>query len=325
MMSNSISFLKSNIMYLLRLCCRYFIAFQMFSYAFAKILGTQFNLGVLYTEDYSIDNFNGFMLTWNYYGYSKTYGMVIAITQIIAALLLLFRKTVRLGAVLFLSFMVNIVFVDIFYEINEALWMAVPLTAMGIFILLTDWKGFSNYFLRSKENIALVSPIIPTHYTWFLGIKIAVILGLVIFQYQHIADLKKKFLVQPELYGVWRNVSGYQSDRIHKITFSYRDDIKIRDYSDQLYYGKVSTDSTSSSLNITAKHYGYAAYHYVNDSVQKLPEEARSEELKQAITSYYQTFTNTQPFEEVIYTYHKEQDTLLLKRDTVALKFLKIK
>jgi hypothetical protein len=39
----------------------------MFSYAFAKILKTQFNFGPVWEADVNVSNYDGFMLTWYYF------------------------------------------------------------------------------------------------------------------------------------------------------------------------------------------------------------------------------------------------------------------
>jgi len=49
--------------------CRYFLATIIISYAFAKILGTQFTSQPS-TYDKPVGLLSGFELTWYYYGYS---------------------------------------------------------------------------------------------------------------------------------------------------------------------------------------------------------------------------------------------------------------
>ena len=61
--------------------CRYFLATMILSYAFAKILGTQFTTQPS-TYDQPVGSLSGFNLTWYYYGYSFSYGVFIAISQI---------------------------------------------------------------------------------------------------------------------------------------------------------------------------------------------------------------------------------------------------
>ena len=117
--------------------CRYFLATMILSYAFAKILGTQFTTQPS-TYDQPVGSLSGFNLTWYYYGYSFSYGVFIAISQITSSLLLFFRKTTRVGVVLFLSFMVNILLVDYAYDIQGAKGMATIMTIMALFIFLSE-------------------------------------------------------------------------------------------------------------------------------------------------------------------------------------------
>ncbi|SCW45451.1 hypothetical protein [Mucilaginibacter sp. NFR10] len=57
----------------LRGVIRYFLAFQVSAYGFAKILKTQF--GHVYMRDNTpVGKLNGFDLTWNYFGHSYTRG-----------------------------------------------------------------------------------------------------------------------------------------------------------------------------------------------------------------------------------------------------------
>ena len=127
--------------------CRYFLATMILSYAFAKILGTQFTSQPS-TYDKPISSLNRFNLTWNYYGYSFWYGIFIAISQIASSFLLLFRKTTRIGIVLFLSFMVNILLVDYACDIQGAKGMATIMTIMALSIFFSEYQLFIKYFFE---------------------------------------------------------------------------------------------------------------------------------------------------------------------------------
>ena len=126
---------------------RYFLATMILMYAIAKIMGTQFS-STPSIWDKSIGELSGFELMWFYYGYSFWYGVFIAGSQIIAAFLLFFRRTTRIGIVLYLSIMANIVAVDIAYGIDAAIGMALVLTAVALFVFLSEYKAFFHFFLH---------------------------------------------------------------------------------------------------------------------------------------------------------------------------------
>ncbi|WP_370174446.1 hypothetical protein [Leeuwenhoekiella palythoae] len=316
-------FSKSNILYLLRLLCRYYIAYQMFSYAFAKILKSQFDLGLSSTIDESLNSLNGFALTWYYYGFSRTYGLIIACTQIASALLLLFRKTERIGVVLFLSFMVNILLVNYFYEIDGAKSMSIRLTIMGVFLLLTDWKAFKYYFFKTNIKEHFIPEIIPSKIKNFYWIKFLIIPVMIFYSYQYIADIKKVFLVKNELFGVWEIFPRNTKTKIDKLYIDYDNRIKIRDTLDNQYYGAIALDLENKKLDFKVDHYSDRAYYFIKDSLDKLDvEEKDIKEVRSKIREFYNTKNNTLPI-NLNYSYSLKGDTLILNGET-QLRYLNI-
>lgn len=74
--------------------CRFFVALVVLFYGFAKLNGAQFT--ILESElDKPMREVSGFWLTWYYFGYSALYGAFVAGVQIISAIMLLFRRTIR--------------------------------------------------------------------------------------------------------------------------------------------------------------------------------------------------------------------------------------
>ena len=315
---------RKKVIYILRLISRYFIAFQMFSYASAKILKTQFNIGVSDLDE-NISTFNGFELTWFYYGYSRTYGLIIACVQIAAALFLLFRKTERIGVILFLSFMVNILLVDIFYKIDGAIGMAGLLTILGIFLLLSDWKGFTYYFLKKDSPIELNPSTLQNRFKKYYWIKFIIIPIMAITAYTAIYSLRDKYMAKSDLYGFWRNASGHRSYKIHKIFIDYNNRLKIKDFDRNVYYGRFAIDTDNSTINLNAQHYGDEAYYFIQDSVQKLGTDTSDEKIKNNIRTYYNTLNNSLPFENESFKYELIGDTLYLKTNTQeTIKFVEV-
>ena len=284
----------------------------MFSYAFAKILKSQFDLGLSSTIDESLNSLNGFMLTWYYYGFSRNYALVIAFTQIASALLILFRRTERIGIVLFLSFMVNILLVNYFYEIDGAYSMSIRLTIMGVFLLLSDWKAFGNYFLKSNLNEELIPDIIPTKAKNIYWLKFLVIPVIIFYTYNEIADIKKMFLVKNELFGVWEITPRNSKTKIDKLYIDYDNGIKVRDTLDKLYYGEVELDNENKILILKVKHYSDRAYYFIQDSINKMNvSEENLKEVRSDIRKFYNKRNNTLPM-ELNRKYELKGDTLIL-------------
>lgn len=297
----------------LRMLCKYYIAYYMFSYAFAKILKTQFSFGPVYGADYNVSNYNGFMLTWYYYGHSRTYGLIIAACQIIAGILIIFRKTERIGIVLFLSFMVNIVLVNIFYQIGPgAMQMSITLTALGVFLLVSDWKGFQNYFFRTlKKNTSVISkPLeISKKYFWLPFLIIPVLLYV---QYNYINGLKIKYDSTNELVGVWKVTQNSPSQDIFKLYFDDRKSIKIKDFDRKIYFGNYTHNDSLKKINYSIKHYTEVGAFKVQDSLNKLnlPKDS-IKSFRKKIINYYNKEMNVIDFKNR-FNYTIQKDTLTL-------------
>ena len=263
--------IKSIVFYLLRLICKYYIAYHIFSYAFAKILKTQFSLGPVWEADVNVSDFDGFMLTWYYYGYSRTYGLIIAGCQLLAGTLILFKKTERIGIVLFLSFMVNIVLVNIFYEIGaEPMQMSIVLTMMGLFLLISDWIGFKSYFFKTpsfNENLSKKLPKVFSKYYWLPFLILPVLLYI---RYDYINSLVKNYDRNNPLVGVWRVIENKPSQELFKIYFDNRNSIKIKDFDRKIYYGGYAINDSLSTMDFDVKHYTEVGAFRVQDSLNQL-------------------------------------------------------
>ena len=125
---------------------RCWLAFELSLYGFAKILGTQFT-HALSLNDVTVSRLSGLELTWNYFGYSYVFAVIIALVQIGGSILLLFRRTTLLGAVILLPVLVNIFLIDLFYHI-PVLGNAMLFTLGLIFLLYLRRKDLIEVFLR---------------------------------------------------------------------------------------------------------------------------------------------------------------------------------
>jgi hypothetical protein len=96
---------------------RYISAYIILTYGTRKLIGGgQFAMGHT-LGNRPIESLSGFELTWFYYAYSHTYSNILGLTQIVAGVLLLSRKTALLGAAVLTPIMVNILLINIFFDI----------------------------------------------------------------------------------------------------------------------------------------------------------------------------------------------------------------
>lgn len=132
---------------------RYCIACNIIAFGWKKFYGLQF---IVPTEISSMpmNQQTGEWLTWFYFGYSHAFGIIIAVIQIVGGYLLLFRKTLLIGAIILFSLLLNLTLINIFYQMNAgALMQSVLLTIGVLFLILLDYDRLIAFFLKTKSNL----------------------------------------------------------------------------------------------------------------------------------------------------------------------------
>lgn len=132
---------------------RYTLAFNLASFGWKKLLGLQF---VVPNEisDKPMNQQSGEWLTWFYFGHSFAFGVILSIIQIGGSYLLLFRRTLLLGATILFAFMLNLTLINIFYQMNAGALLQSVLLTIGIaFLILLDYDRLLAFFLKAKSNL----------------------------------------------------------------------------------------------------------------------------------------------------------------------------
>jgi hypothetical protein len=136
---------------------RYAIAFNIASFGWKKFYGLQF---IVPTEIASLpmNQQSGEWLTWFYFGHSQVFGIIIALIQIGGGYLLLFRRTLLIGAIILFALLVNLTLINVFYQMNTgALLQSVVLTIGVLFLILLEYKKLIVFFLKTKSNLPSLS------------------------------------------------------------------------------------------------------------------------------------------------------------------------
>lgn len=110
---------------------RWLAALVCMFYGFAKLNDAQFT--VLDSElTRPLGEVSGFWLTWYYFGYSTTYGTLIALVQILGGCLLVVPRTSLLAALCLLPVFGNIILIDLFFGVG----IGPMLVAVTVFVIL---------------------------------------------------------------------------------------------------------------------------------------------------------------------------------------------
>jgi len=128
---------------------RYYLALTMLSYGFAKVFRTQFppltlgQLGKSYGESSPMN------LLWTFMGYSGTYTVFTGLGEVTGGLLLLFKRTRLLGAIVVAIVMSHVVMLNLSYDVPVKLYSA-HLLLMALIIMAPDSKRLLKFFLLNE-------------------------------------------------------------------------------------------------------------------------------------------------------------------------------
>jgi uncharacterized membrane protein YphA (DoxX/SURF4 family) len=251
--------------YWLTIIIRYFVAFSMFGYGFVKIIKLQFPFPGLNTlmEPYGQSSPMG--LAWNFIGYSKGYNYFTGIGEVTAGMLLLFRRTTRLGAILSLVIAGNIMAINYCFDIPVKL-MSTILVVMSIFLLLQERVRLINFFFRNKTALP-ESMYVPrfkmkglnTAMTIFKFLVIAFVLFMNIY---NAVDAMKQYgeaAPKPPLYGIYsvktfvRNrdtIAPLRTDstRWHNLIIGYPGFSTVKMTNDKMMYYAFKPDTIAKKI-----------------------------------------------------------------------------
>lgn len=135
--------------YWLCLTTRYFLAIQALGYGIIKVFALQMfepNLSQLATP---LGDFLPMRLSWLFMGYSTPYQVFSGVMEVIAGLLLLYRRTATAGALLAFGIFMNVAALNLSYDIPVKLF-SLHLVAFALFLLMNDWKRISALLLFDK-------------------------------------------------------------------------------------------------------------------------------------------------------------------------------
>ncbi|WP_452222076.1 hypothetical protein [Lacinutrix salivirga] len=137
--------------YWLTVAIRFYVGFMLMNYGFAKLFKTQFPNPSLFrlTEIYGDSSPMG--LAWTIMGFSKGYNIFMGIAEV-AAVLLLFRKTVTIGAIISLMTALNVMAVNYFFDIPVKI-ISTHLVLLLLFLLAENYHVLIKFFFTNRTAL----------------------------------------------------------------------------------------------------------------------------------------------------------------------------
>lgn len=173
----------------------YYIAHQIANFGVSKILQIQFQLPNQILER-PVGELNGYWMTWTYFGYSPTFTIILGSLQILGSILLIFKKTRLLGTFILFPIMINVCFIEHFYQISLlAYFNSLHYTAVLLFVLLQYFDDIIHLLFSYKEYFYFDKKTI------LLNLARIIVIGGAFF---HIYWLKSHAPAQTSINGVWQ-------------------------------------------------------------------------------------------------------------------------
>ena len=149
-------------------------------------------------------------------GASTSYSMFAGLMEVVPALLLLFRRTTTLGALIAAGVMTNVVVLNFSYDVGVKLG-SIHLLAIAVGLLMSDWRRLAGLLLLNRSTAPADLSFefrTPSVQRSLMFIKVVFIGTIVASQgyrgfsnYRAFGDGSPK----PPLYGVW-DVERYERD-----------------------------------------------------------------------------------------------------------------
>jgi hypothetical protein len=137
-------------LYWLSVVIRYYLAITMVTYSSGKLIKLQFHAPSLDRLTEPVGNMSPMGLAWTYMGYSTGYNYFAGFAELACGLLLFFRKTATLGAIIGTVVIGNIVALNYCFDVPVKL-LSTSLALMCIFLLAKDAPRLINFFIRNKD------------------------------------------------------------------------------------------------------------------------------------------------------------------------------
>jgi hypothetical protein len=189
-------------LYWFRVYIRYVLAVTMFTYGIDKLIPTQMPYPGVIDQLTPLGEFTRFNVLWNFMGVAPGYMVLTGTMEILGSLLLLFRRTVAAGCLILLVMLVNIVSINIFYNVQVKSF-STQLLIYCLFLLYPYLKNIIAFFFLGKpvslaeRHYRLSEP--ARHNSLFVVLLLIFVFGTLAFgieansrHRQHIADGKRE-------------------------------------------------------------------------------------------------------------------------------------
>ncbi len=135
--------------YWLTVAIRFYVALMLINYGIVKVFKLQFPSPGLSRLTQLYGDSSPMGLAWTFLGFSKGYNLFMGVAEL-SAILLLFRRTMTLGAIITLMTTANVMAINYFYDVPVKL-ISTHLFLMTLFLISHNAKDLWRFFFSSQH------------------------------------------------------------------------------------------------------------------------------------------------------------------------------
>jgi hypothetical protein len=190
----------------LRIYVRFALALTMIFYGMDKVLLAQFPPPSLEKLAQPYGDSSPMGILWAFMGYSPAYQCMTGLVETVAGVLLIFRRTTLLGALLSVVAMTNVVALNFFFDVPVKLYSS-ELLLMGVFLVARDVPRLARLFLDYPVDPAPPPPLRMR--PWMRVITIVLQVALITYYIydccDHVAGIRKYMEIgqRSPVHGIW--------------------------------------------------------------------------------------------------------------------------
>jgi len=253
----------NQLLYWLTVAVRFYVGFMLINYGAVKVIQLQFPSPGFYRLTQTYGESSPMGLAWTFLGFSKGYNLFMGIAELMAGLLL-FRRTVTIGAILTLMVAANIMAVNYFYDIPVKI-VSTALVFMSLFLLAPNFMALIKLFFAGEAVKLRTLAAPPIEKRWLLISKYSlkylcvffVCAGLIESVFSRRAKYGDHAPKSP-LYGAYRvdKVWGTEHSNPKKWKVLMMDGLDysaIKFIDDSVEHRKLETDTIAKSISFVSE------------------------------------------------------------------------
>lgn len=219
-------FRSERVLAFIQIMLTYFLSFVLLNYGIDKVFKAQFYLpepNILFTPFGLLDRD---ILYWSTMGISYEYNLFLGLAEVLAASLILIRKTRVIGILVAAFILMNVVAINFSFDISVKAFASLLLLSSSL-LLVPFGVSLQRYFIQNKAERMPKLPKIPV--PWFSRrtfhiakiALVAVVLGQAVYPFWKSGIYNDDFAERPFLHGAYRVIDS--SDPNLKMIFVHRD------------------------------------------------------------------------------------------------------